>query len=335
MTETTSSALKVNQFRKYALWLLLYTLLVILWGAWVRISHSGDGCGDHWPLCNGEFIPGTNTFLPAKKTWVEYTHRLMSGSFGLIVIWFFWRSKKLFVKDHPARKAALFSLIFMITEALLGAKLVLFGLVMKNDSPLRTFAMSLHMLNSLLLVAAIALLWEASKNTLLLPREPFSWLDANTVKDHFKNSWLAENFKKTIWISAALFLVLAVSGAIAALASTLFPSESLLSGLMQDFSADAHYLIRLRIVHPILGILVGAWLGGGGWLIAQFAENSPSLKAAGMRLMWICFLAVPFGMLTLLSLAPSWMKIFHLLIAHTVWISLVLLFKNLLTKESI
>ncbi len=334
MNSNMTTTIKIRQFRTYALWLLLYTLLVILWGAWVRISHSGDGCGDHWPLCNGEFIPGTTTFVPAKKTWVEYTHRLMSGSFGLIVTWFFWRSRKIFSANHPARKAAMASFIFMITEALLGAKLVLFGLVMKNDSPLRTFAMSLHMLNSLLLVASIALLWESAKPTTWSRRDTSTWLLLQTKA----SQWIGQHLKKILIGIGALFMLLAVSGAIAALASTLFPSESLLDGLLQDLNADSHYLIRLRILHPLMGVLVGSGLGITGWLIAQLAESSKALaplKKAGERLALICFLAVPFGMLTLLSLAPPWMKIVHLLIAHSVWICLVLLIKTLLTEDSV
>jgi heme a synthase len=310
---------KVRTFRRAALWLLLYTLLVILWGAWVRISHSGDGCGDHWPLCNGEFIPGTSTFVPAKKTWVEYTHRLMSGSFGLIVIWFFWRAKKTFPKKHPACKAATAVLIFMITEALLGAKLVLLGLVMKNDSPLRAFTMSAHMLNSLLLVASVALMWELGRAGAWQRRE-FS----DTQK-------LLRKAKQWVRLMLGLFLVLAISGAIASLASTLFPSESLLEGLSKDFSPDSHYLIRWRVLHPFLGVVLGGGLSLTAWLVSQMSEET-ILKQASLRLAAITTFAVIFGCLTLLSLAPSWMKLTHLLIAHTLWITVVLWGRNLLWK---
>src|SRR5690606_8937667 len=33
---------------------LAYNLAVIVWGAYVRATGSGAGCGSHWPLCNGE-----------------------------------------------------------------------------------------------------------------------------------------------------------------------------------------------------------------------------------------------------------------------------------------
>ena len=54
---------------------IYFTILSILWGAWVRISGSGNGCGSSWPLCGGVIIPEAEH----KKTWIEFIHRLMTG----------------------------------------------------------------------------------------------------------------------------------------------------------------------------------------------------------------------------------------------------------------
>jgi cytochrome c oxidase assembly protein subunit 15 len=142
-----------SRFYRFAQFLLFYTLIVILWGAWVRISHSGDGCGDTWPLCHGQVIPDAQQ----NKTWVEFAHRIMSGLFGFLVIYLFWRGRKLFAHGEIIRRALLATLVFTITEALLGAKLVLFHLVGNNDSAFRLFAMSLHQINSMLLSGSVAL----------------------------------------------------------------------------------------------------------------------------------------------------------------------------------
>jgi heme A synthase len=58
-----------------------YALIVL--GAVVRITQSGMGCGDHWPLCNGQVIPSFDDY----HTIIEYAHRIAAlGLFGLIVL---------------------------------------------------------------------------------------------------------------------------------------------------------------------------------------------------------------------------------------------------------
>ncbi len=44
-------------FSRYAWGVLLWNVLVALWGAYVRATGSGAGCGSHWPTCNGEILP--------------------------------------------------------------------------------------------------------------------------------------------------------------------------------------------------------------------------------------------------------------------------------------
>lgn len=210
----------------YAFW--IYTLIVIAWGAWVRISHSGNGCGDHWPLCQGEFIPS----LADKKTFTEYLHRIMSGLYGLLslVIFIFFRLKG---ETSKQKNYALGVLIFTITEALLGALLVKMSLVTVNDSILRLVMMTLHQVNSFILTGLVYILYMSS-----------------TMKD------FSIKHKRLL----SLFLAVAALGAFAALSNTLFPSESLLQGIQHDFQESAHTFIRLRILHPVLAIIISSYL---------------------------------------------------------------------------
>jgi cytochrome c oxidase assembly protein subunit 15 len=291
------------QFHRFAQFLLVYTLLVILWGAWVRISHSGDGCGATWPLCNGQMIPEAQQ----KKTWVEFSHRLTSGLFGLLVIYMFFVGRKLFGPGEVLRKALLATLIFMITEALLGAKLVLFGLVGGNDSPLRLFVMGLHQINSLLLSGSVAMVVLYSGGLI------------DKAKGALPNS---DENKKMKWGFLILFLCVAVTGAFASLSATLFPSTSVMEGIAHDFTPNAHYLLRLRISHPILATLIGGGLALYFWLKAQ-SEKNPVLQKILLQVALIFVFGVIFGYITLFSLAPIWMKVTHLLIAHLIWISLL------------
>src|SRR5260370_28805435 len=113
------------KFTRAAWGVLAWNFVVVLWGAYVRASGSGAGCGSHWPLCNGEVVPRA----PGIATIIEFTHRATSGvaliaTIGLAVWSFF-----LFPRKHRVRRMAILGAIFLIVEALLGAGLVLFEYV--------------------------------------------------------------------------------------------------------------------------------------------------------------------------------------------------------------
>ncbi len=287
-----------TQYKKLAFGLLVYTILVILWGAWVRISHSGDGCGDTWPLCHGQLIPEAQR----GKTWVEYGHRLMSGIYGFVVIYFFWIARKIYPVGHFARKAAVATLIFMITEALLGAKLVLFKLVTTNDTPYRAFVMALHQVNSFMLTGAVALAYASAALSDTTP----------TPLANYKK------YKLLPWI----IVILGTTGAWAALSNSLFPTDNILEGLFADLSSESHYLIRLRGLHPVLAVLGAGGLALFFWLKAQTTENA-LLQKKSVQMTVVLIVQILFGMSTLLFHAPTWMKITHLCLAQVIWVVLL------------
>jgi len=128
-------------------------LLVILWGAWVRASGSGAGCGNHWPLCNGEVIP----LSPSMETLTELTHRLTSGLALLLVLAMLVLARRDFAPRHRVRRAAVAALVLIVVEALIGAGLVKFELVGDNDSMHRALTLGAHLVNTQFLLAAIAL----------------------------------------------------------------------------------------------------------------------------------------------------------------------------------
>src|SRR5215470_12384698 len=114
--------MKLDRFAKYTWFALAFNLLVIVWGAYVRASGSGAGCGSHWPSCNGEVVP----LRPGAATLVEYSHRVSSGLVlvlvAALVVWAFLAVPK----GHPLRRGAVLSLVFTLSEAAVGAGLVLF-----------------------------------------------------------------------------------------------------------------------------------------------------------------------------------------------------------------
>jgi protoheme IX farnesyltransferase len=87
---------------RYAWGVLVWNVLVALWGAYVRATGSGAGCGAHWPTCNGEIIPRA----PQVETLIEFTHRATSGLAFLAVLALLILALRTLPKGHPARFGA-------------------------------------------------------------------------------------------------------------------------------------------------------------------------------------------------------------------------------------
>ena len=274
---------KFNYLNTFNLGLAVF---IILWGAWVRLSGSGAGCGDHWPLCNGEVIP----MEPSLKTLIEYVHRLTSGVFGITVFASAILARKLFNRGEVARKFAYASLFFTITEALIGAVLVKKGLVVDNSSVLRAWVIGFHLVNTFILLAALVGQLTVTKTVRVTPMKPKS---------------------KLIWFSASLvFLLVGATGAISALGNTLFPETSLIAGVMKDFDSSSHFLIRLRIFHPLLAIILFG--------LIQYI-SLPIKTKLSKSLSHTSWVAVFFGAINWMLLAPKWGALTHLLIADILW----------------
>jgi heme A synthase len=289
------------RFRRYAWATLGVNLAVILWGAFVRATGSGAGCGRHWPLCNGEFLPPS----PATSTLIEFAHRASSGIALILVVGMFGGSRRRFPPGHLARRAAAWSLGFILVEALVGAGLVLFELVAQNDSLVRAGYLAVHLLNTFLLLGSLALtaLWAGEREP-----APLSWTG--------RSPWF-------LGAGLAAVLVVGMTGAIAALGDTLFPAGSLREGLQADTSPTAHLLVRLRVFHPLLAILTGFYLGLAVWRVGR--ERPDALETRWARLVPALVLAqLGVGLTNLLLLAPVGLQLAHLLMADLLWIALVL-----------
>jgi heme A synthase len=307
--------MKLDRFAKYAWFALVFNLLVIVWGAYVRASGSGAGCGNHWPLCNGEVIPGS----PSVKTIVEFSHRLSSGLAGLLVagalLWAFivWVIRVFAPKHRLGRDGAAAMLIiaaaamfFMLMEAAIGAGLVLFEMVAENKSIARALWVSAHLVNTFLLVGTLALMaWTATTGGRLNVRGQGS-------------------INRVFAAAIVATLILGVSGAVSALGATLFPVTSLAEGLKQDLSPTAHILERLRIFHPLIAIGVGGLL----ILTAFFARSRRpynDVKRWSSALITLVVVQLGAGAVNMLLHAPIWLQLVHLLLSDLVWVALVLL----------
>ncbi len=273
---------------------------MIVWGAYVRASGSGAGCGAHWPLCNGVLIPESQ----AQKTWVEFSHRLSSGVLITLVGGLFVSAWRLFPRSSFAFKAAALSFFAVWLEALIGAFLVLLRLVEHDQSVLRVVSVSLHLVNTLFLLAALVCAALAPlKKT---PRWRWPLPDER---------W---------WPRGLLvgFAALGALGAVAALGDTLFPPSSVLGGIVADFSDSRHIAERIRVLHPLLAV---SWAGAFAYWVAGVYERMPRFKRLGQLALAIAGLNLTLGMLNIFLLAPLWLQMLHLLIAILLWIVFIAL----------
>jgi len=294
----TSPPAVYRRFSQVAWCVLWYNMLVVLWGAFVRATGSGAGCGDRWPLCNGVMVPRA----PRIETIIEFTHRATSGlslvGVAGLCLWAF----RLFPRGHRARTCAALSVVFLFAEALLGAGLVLFQYVEHNASAGRAAYLSAHLVNTQILLAMLTLT---------------AWFGSDPVSRPWRGA------PKLVVAGLPVAIVVAASGAIAALGDTLFPAASVASGMRQEFSQTASALLRLRVVHPVLAVV------GGAILLAAAARAMRSGRMPAVRmgniLAALVFLQLAAGGVNIVLLAPVWMQIVHLLLADSLWVALVVM----------
>jgi cytochrome c oxidase assembly protein subunit 15/protoheme IX farnesyltransferase len=292
-TAGTSAAPAAPLLTRWAWGVLIYNIFVILWGALVRATGSGAGCGEHWPLCNGAVVP----VMPQMHTMIEFTHRATSGLALLAVIGSYLAFRKAFSSQHLARRAAFWSLILMINETLVGAALVILGLVAGSRSPWRAVVLSFHLINTLLLLGALTLT---------------AWWSAFA-----KPVWAPDpRVRKLILMAVAAVLLTSAAGGIAALGDTLYPASTLQQGLADELSSDSPAIVRLRVIHPLLAVAAGAFLF---WLAMTY-----SVPVWGNAILGLTLAQFLLGGLNIFLLTPVWTQLTHLLLTDLLWVSLLL-----------
>ena len=279
-----------------------YNLFVILFGAWVRITGSGAGCGDHWPTCKGEIVP----LAPTMHTIIEYTHRLTTGLETLMIIGLAVAVHRFAThrKDEVALRWVLAAIAFLVVEAGVGALLVNARLVADDARPIRGVVVGLHLVNTLLLTAALALI-------------PLSVRTPTPRNTDGAARW-------PITLAGISFALICATGAVTALGDTLFPltDGSIADRLAQDAGPAVHIFRKLRIVHPITAVAVA---GGLLALSARVASSTAQpARAWFARALGIgTLLQTALGFVNISLGAPGWMQIVHLAAAFVVWLALV------------
>ena len=289
--------------RRFAWGVLVYFVATILWGTIVRATGSGAGCGDHWPLCNGTVMQQS----PTIQTVIEFTHRVTAALDLIFVLGLLVWSWRRTVSGHLARWAAAAAVFLTLTEAVLGALLVKLGLTAQSRSPLRAPMLALHLSNTLLLVAALAMAAH-----FLARRTGFRWREIR----------ISAPVGTTIGMISVM--IVGVTGSMAALGDTLFPATTLGGSLQQDFAADSNWLLRWRWMHPTVAILASIFLI---WLLIRASRRGGPWDNRSLSALVVGLLAAQYvlGALDVWLLAPVWMQVVHLLGADALWTALVVL----------
>ncbi len=288
---------------------LVFNVLVILGGTIVRATGSGAGCGDTWPKCGDQFVPPNATV----ETLIEFSHRASSFLAGLgvalvvvLALWFF-------PKGDITRKAAVVSGMFLVLEALLGAALVLYGWVDADISAGRLIVVPLHLINTFLLLGSLAVTaWWGS-----------GFPPPSGQADRSAKRWLA--------LGGLVIIFLGATGALNALADTVFPSTSLVGNLSEKFGPTAPLLSKLRVIHPVVAIAGGLFVG---WVATSLSRKGTGRsRKLSTAVIFIIFSQFFIGIANIYLLTPLSMQVIHLMVADILWIAFVFLSVSLLGED--
>lgn len=290
-------------------------LAVILFGAWVRITGSGAGCGSHWPTCHGEIIP----IDPTTETIIEYTHRLTSGFLGvlgIILIGWAWRR----FGNHPIFWGTIVTMIFILIEGAIGAGIVLAELVADDDSVARAIVIAIHLVNTVTLTGAAGLV---------------AWWSTGKVLPQFHRGGA---LKWLLVVALGGLVITSMSGAITALGDTLFPvdptvGEGLFQRVRDDLSPTNHFLVRLRILHPVIAVVTALYIMAITWVI-RLRQARPLVDKWALIVLSLVIAQTLVGVINILLAAPGWIQLLHLLMAQFLWIAVVFLTVAVMMPEA-
>ncbi|MCY4538666.1 MAG: COX15/CtaA family protein [Chloroflexi bacterium] len=271
------------------------TLGLIVFGAIVRVTDSGLGCGNDWPLCNGSVFPPLDNI----NAWIEWLHRLFAmliGLFGLVTLVVAWR------QFRPSKKRILnmtkLAAILFVIQSGLGAVVVFL------DLP-PTFV-TLHLGVAMLLLGA------------LIAASVMAWYRPQLT-------YQADSVRTLTFINAVFSLLVILTGALvrgsgASFACTVWPLCD--AGNLLPFE-----LGQLAIIHMIHRLAVAAMGLTVLILLRQvFKKRQERLvKQIALAIVLVFLLQVGAGAAFVFSIAAAEWGAIHVGLAATVWGLLVVL----------
>ena len=204
-----------------------YVILVM--GSIVTNTGSGQGCGNSWPFCHGQIIPGTITVAGV----IEYSHRVSSSIDGLLVIALTAGTWLLYRKDFRAKLFAAMSLFFVVLQGALGALTVVY-----EGTYAKLWFLSVHFGFSLIALASVVLL------TVRLYQ-----LHEQSLRSVPESRSVGKGLQYSLWGLAALTYVVVYTGALVDHAGAVAACGSQVLGCGSTFLPNLTSLAGIQVLH--------------------------------------------------------------------------------------
>ena len=295
MIEQSANAARSSSFVILSLSTSALTLGLIVFGAVVRVTDSGLGCGTDWPLCNGTIFPPLDNIT----AWIEWLHRLFAlliGCFGLATLAAAWRQYRL--SDRRVLQMTAAAAILFVVQSALGAIVVFLELP-------PTFV-TLHLGVAMLLLGA------------LLAAAVVAWHRPSPLRQ-------GDSIPALAVVNAALALLIILTGALvrgsgATLACTQWPlcDGGTILPFEQGLLAVIHMIHRLSVAAMSVTLLI---------LLRQVYRRRSDRLSRRLALVAVAVFALQIGVgaLFVFSAAGREWGAAHVGLAATVWGLLVTL----------
>lgn len=310
----------IKRYSRFTLFLTLLTLIVVMVGAYTRLSDAGLGCPD-WPGCYGSMIVPEHT-VEKDKAWIEMIHRYIAGSLGLFIFALtFLAFKRSNSPLYPIRGLLGFTSLLIIFQALLGMWTV--------TKLLHPTIVMLHLLGGM---TTLSLVWLAHLRLQnhTLPVHPF----AKSAK-----------FASLIGL-VIVVLQIALGGWVstnyAAFACPDFPTcqakwwpplhmEAFNIFIPIDRNFDGGFLdhpqrVTLHFVHRLGALVTTTYL----LIFSLFCliQKLP-IKKLIFGLLFVLFLQVTLGIINVVALVPLWAAVLHNGVAALLLLYMVTIYESL------
>lgn len=288
----------------------IYAYVLVVFGGIVRITGSGLGCGDDWPLCNGHILPPWD--LP---TWIEWTHRLLAAGLvipmlmvaaGAIRHW----NREGFGTPRGASRPALLAIVLLVFQIALGA------ITVKLDLPAAVTAV--HFVNALLMVGALVVASVRARGVL------GEGIDRASARKYARAATAALALGFLVVTFGALTANLGLVGAQTAPSGAAWACQGfpLCNGQLMP-RGDAAGLVHTHWTHRVLAFLLFFHVIGAA--VAAVRRGAPrAIARAALGSLALVVAQVAVAAVLVLHQLPSSMRVLHLVVGAALWMTLVL-----------